>query len=68
MAQETKKQGKYSVLTETLQREIPLNLARINFIVLLISSLLKVQTVNYQRLAYGMDNSVQISSNLRRFT
>ncbi len=66
MAQETKKQGKYSVLTETLQREIPLNLARINFIVLLISSLLKVQTVNYQRLAYGMDNSVQISSNLRR--
>jgi hypothetical protein len=43
-----------------------MNLARIKFIVLMILSLCKVQTVNYEKLATAFDSSASTSSNLRR--
>ncbi len=42
------------------------NLARIKFIYLLISSLCKVKTVNFQKLSIGFDNKAVTSSNYRR--
>ena len=42
------------------------NLARIKFICLLISSLCKVKTVNFQKLSIGFDNKAATSSNYRR--
>ncbi len=43
-----------------------LNLARIKFMALLISSLCKVQTVNFEKLANGFDSSSKATSSLRR--
>ncbi len=66
MATKAKKLAKYSELQDILGKELPINAARIKFIVLLISALLKVQSVNYEHLAQGFDNPVELSSNLRR--
>ena len=66
MATKAKKLDKYSDLQEILSKELSLNAARIKFIVLLITSLLKVQNVNFERLAQGFDNPVELNSNLRR--
>jgi hypothetical protein len=66
MAKKVKKLDKYSDLQVILQNELPINAARIKFIVLILTSLIKVQSVNYQRLAEGFDNDVELSSTLRR--
>lgn len=66
MATKAKKLAKYSKLQEILGKELPINAARVKFIVLLMTSLIKVQSVNYERLAQGFDNAVALSSNLRR--
>lgn len=66
MSTKAKKLAKYSEFQEILGKELPINAARVKFIVLLISSLIKVQSVNYERLAQGFDNPVALSSNLRR--
>lgn len=66
MATKAKKLDKYSELQDILGKELPIHSARIKFMVLLICSLLKVQSVNFERLAQGFDNPVLLSSNLRR--
>ena len=66
MASKVKKLGKYSDLELILGQELRINSARIKFIVLIITALIKVQTVNYQRLAEGFDKENEVSSNLRR--
>lgn len=66
MATQAKKLAKYSELQDILGKELPINAARIKFIVLLIISLIKVQSVNFERLSQGFDNPVDLSSNLRR--
>ena len=66
MATKAKKLVKYSDLQDILSKELPVNAARIKFIVLLVTALLKVQDVNFERLAQGFDNPIQLSSNLRR--
>ncbi len=66
MAFKAKKLAKYSDLQAILSKELPLHAARIKFIVLLITALVKVQSVNFERLAQGFDNPVQLGSNLRR--
>jgi len=42
------------------------NLARVKFISLFITALIKVQTVNYDKIASAFDSSVQRTSSLRR--
>lgn len=64
MAKQVKKLDKYSDLQTILQNELPINAARIKFIVLILTALLKVQYVNYQRLAEGFDNEVELPSTL----
>jgi hypothetical protein len=66
MADQAKKLDKYSDLQAQLGNELPINGARIKFIVLLITALIKVQSVNFERLSQGFDNAVELSSNLRR--
>jgi hypothetical protein len=66
MATQAKKLAKYSELQDILGKELPINAARIKFIVLLMTALIKVQSVNFERLAQGFDNPVDLSSNLRR--
>jgi hypothetical protein len=66
MATKAKKLAKYGDFQEILSKELPINAARVKFIVLLITSLLKVQSVNFERLAQGIDNEVDLGSNLRR--
>jgi hypothetical protein len=66
MVSKAKKLYKYSDLQVILQNELSINSARVKFIVLVIIALFKVQTVNYQRLAEGFDNDIEVSSNLRR--
>lgn len=66
MATKAKKLAKYSELQAKLSQELPINGARIKFMVLLVVSLLKVQSVSFERLAQGFDNPVALSSNLRR--
>jgi hypothetical protein len=66
MATKAKKLVKYSDLQDILGKELPINAARLKFIVLIMTSLIKVQSVNFERLAQGFDNPVSLSSNLRR--
>lgn len=66
LTKEVKKLDKYKGLLTTLQNELPINLARKKFIVLIINALIKVQSVNYQRLAQGFETDVAVSSNLRK--
>ena len=66
MATKAKKLAKYSDLQEQLGKELPINAARIKFIVLLITALIKVQSVNFERLAQGFDSDAKLNSNLRR--
>lgn len=66
MASTAKKLDKYSELQAVLQKELPLHGARIKFMVLIITALIKVRSVNYQRLVEGFDNDVCPCSILRR--
>ena len=66
MASKVKKLDKYSDFQVILGQELPINSAQIKFIVLVITALIKVQTVNYQRLAEGFDKEKKASSNLLR--
>ena len=47
-------------------KELRLNAARIKCMVLLMIALIKVQSVNFDRLAEDFGNDVELSSNLRR--
>lgn len=53
MATKAKKLAKYSELQSILDKELPINAARVKFIVLLMAALIKVQSVNFERLAQG---------------
>jgi len=66
MAFKAKKLAKYSDLQQILGKELPLHAARLKFMVLLITALVKVQSVSFERLAQGFDNPVLLASNLRR--
>jgi hypothetical protein len=66
MATKAKKLAQYSELQDFLSKELPINAARIKFIVLLMTALIKVQSVNFERLSQGFGNAVELSSNLRR--
>jgi Transposase DDE domain len=66
MATRAKKLAKYGDLQDIFSKELPINAARVKFIVLLVASLIKVQSVNFERLAQGFDNRVGLGSNLRR--
>jgi hypothetical protein len=66
MANKTEKLDKYSDLHSILKQELPINGARIKFLVLFIGSLIKVQSVSYSLLAEGFDNPIELSSNMRR--
>ena len=65
---ESKVSCKSSKLTAILVQHVDksINLARIKLMSLLISSLCKVQTVCFERLACGFDHSAQKGSSLRR--
>ena len=54
-----KKLDKYSDLQSILSKELGYNGARIKCIALLITALIKVQNVNFERLAQGFDNPIQ---------
>lgn len=56
------KLAKYSDSQEPLSKELSINGARIKFIVLLVTALIKVQSVNFERLAQEFDNEVELSS------
>jgi hypothetical protein len=66
MASPVKKLDKYSDLQKILQKELPINAARLKCIVLLVVALLKVQSVSLERLSQGFENEVELSSNVRR--
>lgn len=66
MATQAKRLDKYSELQGILSKELPINAARIKCMVLLITALIKVQDVNFGRLATGFGHPVALSSNLRR--
>jgi hypothetical protein len=66
MASKIKKLDKYRELQAILQTELRLNAARVQFLTLLLVSILKVQSVNLERLAQGFENEVDLASNLRR--
>lgn len=66
MATAAKTLEKYIDLQTALTNSLPINAARIKCMVLLIVSLIKVQSVNFERLAEGFDNKVDLGSNLRR--
>lgn len=66
MATRAKNLAKYSELQAILGKELPINAARLKFVVLLIVALIKVQSVNFERLAQVFDNPVRLNSNLRR--
>jgi hypothetical protein len=63
-----KVENKVTVLSDTLKEFFSdkMNLARIKFFSLFISALCKVQTVCFEKLAYGFDSSVKAESSLRR--
>lgn len=65
---QTKVSNKNSDLTSILLShfEGKINLARIKFMALMIISLCKVQTVNFERLAQGFDTCANTGSSLRR--
>jgi hypothetical protein len=64
----TRIESKNSILNDTLVKIFGdnLNLARIKFIGLFISALIKVQTVSFEKLAVAFDSEVNTSSSLRR--
>jgi hypothetical protein len=62
----TKAQDKYKELQDYFGTHLPWHQARIKFFVLLITTLCKMQTVCFERLAEGMDSKAKISSCLRR--
>lgn len=66
MATKAKKLAQYRELQDFLGNELPINAARIKFITLVLMSMIKVQSVNFERLSEGFGNEVELSSNLRR--
>lgn len=61
-----KSHDKSSKLASILKQEVAGNKARLNMLSYLISSLLKVRSVNFNRLATGYHNGAQLSSKIRR--
>lgn len=53
-------------LRTILGRELPYHKARISCLSYLIMALIKVQSVNFQRLATGFDTGAKVESNHRR--
>lgn len=58
--------GKYSELYNLLQKELPINAARLKFLVLLIVAILKVQNVGLDRIAQAIESQAELPSILRR--
>ena len=56
----------YTLLFETLSKTLTLNKARLTCLCCIILSLLKVQTVNFNRLSQGFSSSAKLESKLRR--
>ena len=61
-----KSPDKINELRSILKQELGGNLARITLLSFLISSILKVRSVNFKRLATGYHNGAKLSSKLRR--
>lgn len=61
-----KSPDKSSELRSILKQELGGNLARITLLSFLITSMLKVRSVNFKRLATGYHNGAKLSSKLRR--
>ncbi|MCU0461357.1 MAG: hypothetical protein MUF36_04995 [Bacteroidales bacterium] len=63
-----KVENKVTVLSDTLKEFFgdKMNLARIKFFGLFISALCKVQTLCFEKLAFGFDSGVKAESSLRR--
>lgn len=61
-----KSPDKSNELRSILKQELGGNLARITLLGFLITSMLKVRSVNFQRLATGYHNGAKLSSKLRR--
>jgi hypothetical protein len=59
VATKAKKLDKYSGLQDILGKELPINAARVKCIVLLVTALIKVQSVNFERLAQGFHLDTQ---------
>ena len=66
MIHTTKAEDKYSLLTDTLCSHLPWHGSRVKFLVLVVTSILKVRTVCFERLAEGMDSESEVASRLRR--
>lgn len=66
MSAQPKKQCKYNALYVILRTHLPFHASRVKFILLLVLSLIKVQSVCFVRLASGFDNPVLLGSNVRR--
>lgn len=66
MIHTTKAEDKYSLLTDTFCSHLPWQGARVKFLVLVVTSILKVRTVCFERLAEGMDSESEVTSRLRR--
>lgn len=57
---------KVNELVEFFSKKTEWNLARVKFLVAIICSMCKLQTVNYQKLTQGLGGNALFESNLRR--
>jgi len=57
---------KVNELVEFFSKKTGWNLARVKFLVAIVCSMCKLQTVNYQKLAQGLGGKALLESNLRR--
>jgi hypothetical protein len=62
----TKIEHKTNKLIASMKERTQWNLARVKFLVAFISSVCKLQTVNFQKLSQGLGGTVQVESNLRK--
>jgi hypothetical protein len=62
----TKIEHKTNKLIASMKERTQWNLARVRFLVAFISTVCKLQTVNFQKLSQGLGGMVQVESNLRK--
>jgi len=65
-AMDTKIEYKFNQLIFTFKERTQWNLARVKFLVAFITTVCKLQTVNFQKLAQGLGGTSQVDSNLRK--
>ena len=66
MANTTKAESKYSLLETNLKEQLNWQQARIKCLVLIITSICKIKTVCFERLAEVMDSNAKVTSRHRR--